>query len=398
MDYKFANRVQALKPSVIREILKYTSDPEIISLAAGNPASEAFPVKEVAEISAKIFNENPIDALQYSVTEGYTPLRNRLKERMQNKYNSFNPDIDELIVTSGAQQAIELTTKSLCNEGDVIICESPSFIGSLNAFRSFGARLRGVDLESDGMNLTQLENVLKEEPNAKMIYIIPNFQNPSGITTSFEKRKAIYELAKKYGVIILEDNPYGEIRIDGEDVPNIKSLDTEGIVVYAGTFSKILSSGMRVGWCIAPKALCSKIIVCKQTSDVHSNIWAQMVAEKYMADYDLDAHIQSIKVLYKNKMNLMLDQLKKNMPEGFTWHVPQGGLFVWCTLPDSIDMMEYSTAAVQNKVAVVPGNAFLTDENEPCHAIRLNFSTPSDEKIIKGIEILGQVARDFLNK
>ena len=247
MDYFLSDRVQTLKPSAIREIFKYASDPEVISLSAGNPDPEAFPVKEIAEISNDVLTNRPIDALQYSITEGYVPLRNALKDYMKNKFN-IGRDFDELIVTSGAQQVMDLATKSLVNEGDTVICEAPSFIGSLNSFRAYKARLCGIPLESDGMNLEALEKALKTEKNVRFIYTIPNFQNPSGVTTSLEKRHAIYELAKKYGVLILEDNPYGELRVSGEDVPAIKSFDEDGIVIYAGSFSKVLSPGMRIGW------------------------------------------------------------------------------------------------------------------------------------------------------
>ncbi len=246
MNYKFSNKVSGLKASAIREILKFTADPTVISFAAGNPAAESFPVKELEEISAKIYKENPVLALQYSITEGYTPLRDLLKERLA-KQSSFNAEIDDLIVTSGAQQANELACKVFLNEGDTLICEAPSFIGSLNAFKSYNVNLAPVEMESDGMNLAKLEETLKSANSPKLIYTIPNFQNPTGLCTSFEKRKAIYELAKKYGVVILEDNPYGEVRFAGENIPSIKSMDTDGIVIYSGTFSKILSPGIRVG-------------------------------------------------------------------------------------------------------------------------------------------------------
>ena len=218
MEYKISDRVQTLKPSAIREIFKYAADPTVVSLSAGNPAPEAFPVKEVAEISARIMAERPVDVLQYGLTEGYLPLRQHLTAYMKEKHQ-VGRDFDDILITSGAQQVMDLTTKSLCNEGDVVICEAPSFIGSLNTFRSYNARLRGVPMESDGMDMNELERALKEEPRAKFIYTIPNFQNPSGITMSLEKRKQLYALAKQYGVMILEDNPYGDIRITGRVHP-----------------------------------------------------------------------------------------------------------------------------------------------------------------------------------
>ena len=398
MEYVFSDKVQTLKPSAIREIFKYAADPTVVSLSAGNPAPEAFPTKEIADISDKILREDPIAALQYSVTEGYPPLRRAVWEYMQKKYN-VGTDSDDILITSGAQQIMELFTKSVCNEGDVVVCEAPSFIGSLNSFRSFNCRLCGIPMESDGMNLEVLEKALKTEKNIRFIYIIANFQNPSGITTSFEKRKAIYELARKYNVMILEDNPYGELRISGQDVPCIKSLDKDGIVVYAGSFSKVLSPGMRIGFAIAPKPVLQKMIVCKQGEDVHTNSWAQMVAYRFLTEYDFEAHLKRLREIYRKKANFCMELLDKYLvPTGITYEKIQGGLFIWCKLPENakISMTEFCIKAVQNKVCVVPGNAFLTDESEQSSSFRINFSTPTDEQLEKGIKILGKLAEEVL--
>lgn len=395
MNYRFSQAIDALKPSVIREILKNTANPDIIPLAAGNPAPESFPLNDIADISARIMRENPVDALQYSITEGYTPLRESVKKRMSEKFDSVK-EFDDVIITSGAQQVMYLTTKSLCDIGDTVICESPTFIGSLNAFRSFGLNLRGITMDDDGMNLESLEKALQEETRAKIIYVIPNFQNPSGLTTSFEKRKGIYELAKKYGLVIIEDNPYGETRFDGEDIPNIKSIDTDGIVVYAGTFSKVISPGMRVGYAIAPKALMAKITVGKQISDVHTNIFSQMIVNEFITNCDFDAHISRVKEINRRKYKIMSSMLDELCSDMLSYHKTQGGLFLWCKLPDSIDMLDFCGKAIENSVAVVPGNAFLTDESERSSNIRLNFTTPSDEKLEKGIEILAKTLKESL--
>lgn len=394
MEYIFSDRVSALKPSAIREIFKYAADPEVISLSAGNPAPDAFPSEEIAEISARILKEKPIDALQYSVTEGYAPLRNYLKDYMKEKHNIGNEN-DDLIITSGAQQIMDLATKSLCNEGDVVICEAPSFIGSLNSFRSYNVKLVGVPVESDGMNIEALEEKLKTEKNVKFIYVIPNFQNPSGVTTSLEKRKAIYKLAKEYGVLIIEDNPYGDLRYSGEYVPSIKSLDTDGIVIYAGSFSKVISPGMRVGWCVAPSAIIQKMVVCKQGQDVHTNIWSQMVAYEFVTKYDFDAHLEKLRKLYSKKAQLMMDLLDEHLAPYVTYDKIDGGLFIMCKLPDNIDMMKFCKDAVLRKVCVVPGNAFLADENEISHSFRVNFSTPTDEQLVKGVKILGELVKEL---
>ena len=396
MDYIFSDKVSSLQPSVIREILKFTSDPEVISLAAGNPAPEAFPVKEIAGITAKLLAENPINALQYSVTEGYTPLRNRLKERMK-KAGCFDENSDELIITSGAQQANELACKVLLNEGDTLFCEAPSFIGSLNAFKSYNVNLVGVPMEEDGMKLDALEEALKTANKPKLIYIIPNFQNPTGLCTSLEKRKAIYELAKKYGVMILEDNPYGDIRFAGENIPSIKTMDKDGIVIYSRTFSKTLAPGLRVGYVSAPKPVIQKMVVCKQVSDVHTNIMAQMICDEYLKNYDMDAHLEEIRAVYRHKCGLMLDEIDKNFSGKITVTKPEGGLFIWATLPEGSDMMGFCNTAVQKyKVAVVPGTAFLIHKTDKTSSFRLNFSTPTDEQLIKGCEILGKLSKEML--
>ncbi len=397
MEYIFSDRVNSLKPSAIREIFKYASDPQVVSLSAGNPAPDAFPSKEIADISARLLNENPIDALQYSVTEGYIPLRNHLKQYMKEKHN-IGTEKDELIITSGAQQIMDLATKSLCNEGDVIICEAPSFIGSLNSFRSYNAKLVGVPVESDGINIDILEEKLKSEKNIKFIYVIPNFQNPSGVTMSFEKRKAVYNLAKKYGTLILEDNPYGDLRYSGEYVPSIKSLDTDGIVIYAGSFSKVISPGMRVGWCVAPAPIVQKMVVCKQGQDVHTNIWSQLVAYEYITKYDFEAHLEKLRNLYRKKAQFMMDLLDEHLAPYVTYDKIDGGLFIMCKLPDYIDMVDFCKEAVKRKVCVVPGNAFLTDENDECHTFRVNFSTPTDQQLEKGVRILGELVKELCSK
>ena len=310
MNYAFSDKVTGLQASAIREILKFTSDPEVISFAAGNPAPEAFPVDDIKQISEELLKENPILALQYSITEGYTPLRDAVKERML-KEGNFNPERDEIIITSGAQQANELSCKVMLNEGDTLICEAPSFIGSLNSFKSYNVNLVGVELEDDGINIEKLEEAIKANKNIKILYLIPNFQNPTGKTMSLDKRKKALELAKKYNFLILEDNPYGDLRFNGEDIPTIKSMDTDGHVIYSGSFSKVLAPGLRIGYVCAPREIIQKIVVCKQVSDVHSNIWAQAVAHKFITTRDFDKHIKGLKEIYRKKCTLMLSEIKR---------------------------------------------------------------------------------------
>ncbi|MCH5349873.1 MAG: PLP-dependent aminotransferase family protein [Oscillospiraceae bacterium] len=397
MDYSFSNKVTGLQASAIREILKFTAFPDVISFAAGNPAPEAFPVKAVEEITQKILTENPVAALQYSITEGHTPLRETLKKRLASQ-NSYNADIDDVIITSGGQQGNELSCKVFLNEGDTLICEFPSFIGSINSFKSYNVNLVGVEMDDEGIDPEKLEATLKANPNTKLIYLIPNFQNPTGKCMSYERRKTVYALAQKYNVVILEDNPYGEIRFEGEHIPSIKSLDTDGRVIYCGSFSKVLAPGIRVGFVSAPKAIIQKIVVCKQVADVHTNILAQMLADEFLNHYDFEAHLVKIREIYRKKCGLMLEQIDKNFSKKIQVTRPQGGLFIWATLPDGCDMMGFCKKAVEAKVAVVPGNAFTVHDDDPINCFRLNFSTPTDEQLIKGCEILGEMSRQMFDK
>lgn len=394
MNYNFADCISTLQPSVIREFFKYNGVPGIIPFSAGNPSPESFPAEQIAEIANDIFANNALTALQYGITEGYAPLRETLKAFSKERYG-MGKDFDELIITSGSQQTMYLTTKVLVNPGDTVIVEEPSFIGSLNAFRSFGAKLCPVDVESDGINTEKLEQALKTEKNVRFIYTIPNFQNPSGVTMSAKKRQEVYDLAKKYGVMILEDNPYGELRVTGEDIAPIKSLDNDGVVIYAGSFSKILAPGVRVGYCVAPKEIIAKMTVGKQVSDVHTPVFSQMLVDEWMKRYDINEHIQKIRNMYRSKLNLMCDLVEEKLLDKMSYTRPEGGLFVWCKLDDSIPMPEYCTKALENKVTIVPGTAFLSDLQGKTQCFRMNFSTPSDEQIVKGIEILERIAKEY---
>ena len=394
MEYTFSDRTNNLKPSAIREIFKYAADPTVVSLSAGNPSPDAFPVKELEEISARLFKENPIALLQYSVTEGYAPLRAYLREYMKKKYD-IGSETDDIIITTGAQQIMDFATKSLVNEGDVVITEAPSFIGSLNSFRAYNAKLVGVEVERDGMNTDKLEEAHKANPNTKFIYTIPNFQNPSGVTMSLEKRRKVYELAQKYNVLILEDNPYGDLRYSGEFLPAIKTLDTDGRVIYAGSFSKVISPGIRVAYVIAPQPIIQKMTVCKQGSDVHTNIWSQMLCYEFLTKYDFEAHLEKLRSIYRVKAKFCMDLLDKYCAPEITYDKIDGGLFIWCRLPDGVDMPAFVRDAIDHKVCVVPGNAFLTDETEETNGFRINFSTPTDEQLEKGIKALGDLIKSY---
>ena len=402
MNYQFSDKIASLKPSAIREILKAPKDADTISLAAGNPAPETFPVADLARFAADIFANDSTTALQYGATDGYEPLRRAVAERQKTVWgigksvtdgDAFN---DTTIIVSGGNQGIELAAKVFCNEGDTVICENPTFIGGLNAFRSCGYNTVGVPIDEDGMNVEALEETIKNTPNAKLLYVIPTFQNPAGITTSLEKRKAIYEVCKRYGLMILEDNPYGELRFAGEEIPTIKSFDTEGLVIYCSSFSKILSAGMRVGFVVAPEAVAAKMVVAKQSEDVHTNQFFQMLCYKFMTECDLDAHIAMIRKVYGRKCNLMLACLEKELPSSVKFTRPEGGLFIWVTLPDGVDATAFLKACMAEKLMIVPGATFNCDVTEGSMSFRLNYSTPSDEQIKEGIARLGKVAREFV--
>ena len=400
MNFEFSQKVSGLQASAIREILKYSADPSVISFAAGSPAPEALPAKQLEELSKELLAEEPDIVFQYGVTEGYQPLREEVK-KLLTKRGCFNPEYDDVIITSGAQQANELSAKVLCDESDTILAESPSFIGSLNAFKSYHVNLDGVTLEDDGINIEELEIKLKKG-GVKLLYLIPNFQNPTGKTMSWEKRQKAFELCKKYGAVILEDNPYGDLRFEGEDIKSIKTLDTEGSVIYSGTFSKILSPGIRVGYVCAHKDIIQKIVICKQVADVHTAMWSQMLVYRFLKRYDLDEHIESLHSVYKQKTQLMLSQIDEKLSSKITHTSPQGGLFIWCTLPDEVttaQMVEFCTAAVRDyKTALVPGTAFTISDSDETRSFRLNFSAPKKDEIIEGCSRVGRLSKEMFGE
>lgn len=390
MEYKFSHRMESVKASAIREILKATASPGMMSFAGGNPSTEAFPVQAIQDISAKILKDDPISVLQYGITEGDQELI-EAATHFFNRHENVTKENDRVLITSGSQQIMEFAAKCLCNEGDIVICENPSFLGALNSFKSVGALLKGVEYKNGDLDLESLENLLVTNDNVKFIYLIPNFQNPTGMTMSLETRKKVLELAYKYGVLILEDNPYGDLLFEGKPIQSIKSLDDKGVVIYAASLSKIIAPGMRVACCIAPKEIIEKFTVAKQANDVNTNLWAQKVMAHYLNDYDMEEHIHIIRQIYKNKCELMLSYMKEYFHPDVQYTHPTGGMFIWVTLPDDVDMLEFVQKAIEQKVAVVPGNAFLDDDSKKCQSFRMNFSTPTDEKIKKGVKILGDL-------
>lgn len=397
MEFKISNRMSNVQASAVREILKAASNPEVISFGGGNPAMEAFPVEDIKRISNELFEEDPISMLQYGITEGYSPLRDSAKAFF-NRNEIISKEYDDIIITTGSQQIMDFFAKCVCNEGDIVLSEDPSFLGALNAFRSYGVKLVGIEMEEDGMNMESLEAAMQMKPTPKFLYVIPNFQNPMGTTMSYEKRVKTYELAKKYGVLILEDNPYGDLRFKGTMVPSIKSLDEDGIVVYAASLSKIIAPGMRVAAAIGHKEILSKLVVAKQVADVHSTVWSQRVMDRFLRETDMELHINKLQSIYSAQAKLMLSEMDKTFHPSVKYTRPEGGMFIWVTFPDDVDVMEFVSEAISNKVAVVPGIAFMCDDKQVCHSVRMNFSTPSQENIVKGVKILGDLTYKYCKK
>lgn len=391
---KFSDRVKHLEASAIREIFKLLAKPGIISFAGGAPDPALFPKKEFAQIAKEILETQGNTALQYGITEGYAPLREWTKNRLVSQ--GVLTEDEDVIIVSGGQQGIDLATKALINAGDGVICEEPSFIGGLNCFRSYNAQLYGVPVLADGIDTEKLEETLKEHKNVKLLYTISTFQNPSGITISLEKRKKILELAEKYDFLIYEDNPYGELRFSGEEIPTLKSLDKNGRVIYFGSFSKILAPGMRLGFTSAPASLLERMIICKQTEDVHTNVLSQMIAYEFVTRYSIDEHIAKLRQAYGKKCKLMMDCMDKYFPAEVEHTCPDGGLFLYCTMPDGYDSKELMKKALEKNVAFVPGTSCMIDDKATYSTFRMNYSTASEEDIEKGIKALGEVLHTFM--
>lgn len=390
-----------MKKSVIRELLALTSKPGIISFAGGLPSSEGFPVKDLAEITEHILKTEPERALQYGETEGYPKLRAQLVEWM--KREGLKISDENIIVTVASQQGLDLTMKIFVDPSDPVLVELPSYIGGLQSLTSYGARMIGVPIDEDGMKVDALEAKLKElreeGEHYKLIYIVPDFQNPSGVTLSMERRKRLIEIAQLFEVIIIEDTPYRELRFEGEEPPSLYNLDTTGNVISLHTFSKILVPGFRIGWVVADKDIIKKIAVAKQSVDLCTPNFTQAIAAEYMRRGLLEPHIEKIKVMYKKKKDAMLNALETHMPEveGLSWTKPQGGLFLWVQLPDYMDADAMFYEAIERKVAYVIGSAFHCDGSGK-NTFRLNFSFPSEEEIVEGIKRLSEVIKSKLRK
>ncbi|OQB15272.1 MAG: 2-aminoadipate transaminase [Firmicutes bacterium ADurb.Bin193] len=393
INFEFANRVSDLHGSAIRAAFKALSRPGMISLAGGMPDPKTYPNRELSEIAARILAEKGVTALQYGITEGYAPLLEKTRARLKNA--GIGNDKDSLIITSGGQQAIELVTKSLINEGDGVACENPSFIGALNAFRSYGARLYSVTVEEDGMDIEALDKTLSQNKNIKFIYTIPTFQNPSGITMSLDKRKRLLAVAKKHDVFILEDSPYWELRFAGENVPSIKSMDEDNRVLYVGSYSKTVSPGLRVGFLLGNEDLVEKAVVCKQVSDVHTSVLPQMMIDEFLSKYDIDERIKASAAINGKKCAFMHECMDRYFPDSVSRTHPEGGLFLWCDLGGDADSSAFAAACLDKNVAIVPGASAMPDPTQKTSAFRLNFSMASEAEIETGIKALGEIIKGY---
>jgi 2-aminoadipate transaminase len=387
----YADRAQGMRASDIREILKITAQPDVISLAGGLPAPELFPIDEYRRAFEWVLESDGAQALQYGPSEGYRPLRKLLAERLSRF--GIESSVDHILVTNGSQQALDLIGKIFLNPGDAVVVEKPTYLGALQAFNQYQATYAAVPMDEDGMRVDEVERVLAQQhargQRIKFIYALPNFQNPTGRTMSLARRRRLVELASQHGVPIVEDDPYGELRFEGQPLPTLKSLDTEGLVIYLGTFSKILAPGFRLGWIVAAHEAMEALLHGKQPSDLHTGMAQQMATYEVARDGFVDRHVERIKAFYKERRDVMLEAIAEHFPPEAHYTRPGGGLFVWAELPRHVDTRELLLDAIQDKVAFVPGQGFHPDRSGT-NTMRLNFSNVPPEQLREGIRRLGR--------
>lgn len=390
----FAKRIEALRASEIREILKLTQREEMLSFAGGLPAPELFPVEELKDISVKILENMGREALQYSTTEGYRPLREKIAERMNGKFKT-SVSADNILITCGSQQALDFSGKLFLDEGDLVLCESPTYLAAISALKAYGPRFVAVPTDDEGMIIEELGKILATRQGIKLIYVIPDFQNPTGKTWSLERRRDFMKLVKQYDIPVIEDNPYGELRFENEILPSLKSMDRSGNVIFTSTFSKTFCPGLRIGWIAADAKFIEKYILIKQGADLCTSIRSQMEIATYMDVFDFEAHIQKLVAVYRKRRDVMVDMLSKTMPQGVSFTHPQGGLFLWVELPKHIKAMDLLQDCLKNNVAFVPGDSFFPNGGVE-NTFRLNYSNMSEEKIIEGIQRLAQGIKNVM--
>ncbi len=403
-ESRYSLRARESKSSAIRELLKLSERPGLISFAGGLPAAEVFPVQRFQEACQKVLATNAGPALQYGATEGYEPLREMIARHMA-RY-AILATVENVLITSGSQQALDLIGKLLINSGDRVLVEAPTYLGALQAFNGYGAQYLSVPIDDDGLRTDLLEASLRLGP--KFMYILPNFQNPAGVTLSQERRHQLIGLADKYGIPIVEDDPYGQLRYEGEHLAPLVVLDREnlrrdngfsiGNVIYLSTFSKTLAPGLRLGWIVAPPKIISKLVQLKQAADLHTSTFGQCVAFEVARGGFLDQHVKLIRGVYRERRDVMLQALKEFFPPEVTWTRPQGGLFLWVTLPEGMDSQSLLTSALAENVAFVPGDSFYAGNGpESCRHLRLNFSHPNPEQIREGIRRLAVAVKSQLS-
>ena len=395
-QFKYSKRVPADGTDAVGAILQAAADPKIISFAGGLPAPELFPVKEMKAAVDKVFEEHGQEAMQYGAAKGVTALRKVIQQHVKKKEN-VDSELDNVLVTTGSEQALDLVGKAFVDPGDTVLVEQPTYLCALDVFRSYGANFASVEMDEDGMKMDALEEALKANPNTKLIYTVPNFQNPTGRTMTEERRKQLAELAEKYDVYVLEDNPYGEIRFAGQHVPAVKSFDKSGHVLYMSTFSKTLAPGFRLGWLVADEDVVNKLTVLKQSADLHTDNLAQFAVAQFFADNDVDAHVKEISDLYGKRKDLMLEGIKKYFPEGVKYTNPEGGMFLWVEVPGVDDTVELFKECLEHDVAFVPGDPFFAGEAQP-GAFRLNYSNMKEDQIEVGLKRLGAALTAAVNK
>lgn len=393
MKLRLADRMENIKASEIRELLKLTEDPDIISFAGGLPAPELFPIEEIGKIASDTILKEGKAALQYSTTEGYSLLREIIaKQRIQEGY--LKAQATKILITNGSQQALDFTGKLFINPGDVIFCESPTYLGAINAFKAYNPHFVELPMDDEGIIIEDFIAAIKKYPNAKFLYTIPDYQNPSGITLSVDRRKEIAKLSTIYELPIIEDSPYSELTFEGETPPSIKSFDERGYVIQLGSFSKTFCPGFRIGWIFAEDDILQKYILIKQASDLQSSTLDQRIIANYLKIYSLDKHILKLRETYKRRRDVMLDTMKLYFPKDAKYTHSQGGLFTWVELPSHVDTRELLEEALEYKVAFVPGSSFYPTEKKN-NFLRLNYSNMSEEKIISGIIKLSQIISKY---
>lgn len=406
--FRYALRTEGMGSSVIRELLKLTEQPDVISFAGGLPAPEVFPVKEFREASQKVLQEQGPRALQYSTTEGYLPLRSLIVQQMA-RYG-IQAHEENVLITSGSQQALDLIGKLLLNPGDKILTEKPTYLGALQAWTGYQARYVTVPIDREGLQTHLLEEALRSGP--KFMYILPNFQNPGGVTLSLERRFEVIRMADHYGIPIIEDDPYGRLRYSGDHLPPLVVLDCQhleshaangegffaGNVIYTSTFSKTLAPGLRLGWIVAPVDVVKRCVQCKQGMDLHTSSLNQMIVYEVAKGGFLEQHVGRVREVYRHRRDVMLAAMDRYFPEEVSWTRPDGGLFLWAWLPEEIDSAELLKEAVaRQRVAFVPGHAFHPDADGG-NTMRLNFSNCQPDRIEEGIKRLGLILKEKLSK